>query len=119
MRVKIYLLAILALILMSFHAPVKSVFSQSEVGKVYKIQVPKSKNFDHIDLPHANFVRKMGGFLSIEDLHEMEVRIKHHNPESGKSKLERVDGKKFFNAVPVLHAEVEHATTAGELKEKN
>lgn len=86
-------------------------------SEVYHLALPESGSFSSVDIPKKNFIIKKGGIADIGTLHGVYVIVKEEK-NNGKVILARKDGKHFFNAFPVIHADLEEALAAGELVKK-
>ncbi|WP_051908155.1 hypothetical protein [Flavimarina sp. Hel_I_48] len=121
MALKTYFIAILGLF------SVFSNYDEHEVKNIdlemiaqtmeYHLVLPDSGVFKSIDVPKKNFIIKRGGIADMDTLHGVHVIIKEEKKD-GKVTLARKDGKHFFNAFPVLHADLESALATGELVKK-
>lgn len=89
------------------------------VGDVLIIAKNKGETYRHIDVPRLNMIVKRGGIASYKSIYNAKVKITEVSEnEYGKTfvKLERVDGKKFFNHKKSVLAHYENAISSGELK---
>lgn len=94
---------------------------QVAVGDILVIEGPSTHNYKHIDFPKANIIYKRGGIPNFDDLYQSQVKVIETTTKKDGSKevvLQRVDGKKFFNAFPTVSADLTKALNSGELVKK-
>lgn len=121
MILKIYFIAIIGLFMVFSDLNENVVDSNINYiqmqGQEYHLVLPESGNFEGIDIPKKNFIIKKGGIANVDALHGLRVVVKEEK-DNGKVILVRKDGKRFFNAFPVIHADLNKALSAGELVKK-
>ncbi len=95
---------------------------QPKVGDTLIIAQPKGETYKHIDFPRLNTLVKRGKIASYKSVYNVEVIVtKVMENEYGRvdAKLERVDGKKFFNLSKSVTSNYSKAIEIGELRTKS
>lgn len=102
-----------------------NIFSNLEnpkVGDTLIVAINEGTRYKHIDFPRLNFIAKRGGVASYKSVHNIEViivEVLENKYGRIDVKLERVDGKKFFNFKKSVTANYVKALAKGELKHKS
>ena len=109
----------LMLISLSFNA---QVVSDSDISVGDKLTVGELTNgtFKFIKLPKANFIIKKGGLANYKSIEKSTVVISNiEKDKKGNTivELKRNNGKKFFNAIWTIKADLKPALDSGELKQ--
>ena len=109
----------LMLISLSFNA---QVVSDSDISIGDKLTVGELTNgtFKFIKLPKANFIIKKGGLANYKSIEKSTVVISNiEKDKKGNTivELKRNNGKKFFNAIWTIKADLKQALNSGELKQ--
>lgn len=89
------------------------------VGDKLVVSKHTGETFKHIEFPRLNLLVKRGSIASYKSVHNTEVVITEVvENEFGRIdvKLERADGKKFFNHKKSVMAHYEKAISSGELE---
>lgn len=93
-----------------------------KVGEVLVVKENKGEKYNHIDFPRLNFLVKKGHKASYKSVYGVEVvvvEVLENKYGRVDVKLERTDGKKFFNYKKTVTANYEKALAKGELKQKS
>ncbi|MBT8183863.1 MAG: hypothetical protein KJN76_03415 [Eudoraea sp.] len=88
------------------------------IGNVLIINSPKGSSFNHLHFPRKNFIIKRGGIANFKSVYGNRVKIsavEHLEDGSTKVYLKRTDGRKFFNFLPRVAANLELALENEEL----
>lgn len=86
-----------------------------KAGDVLAITKETNTPFNHLHFPRANFIIKRGGIADFKTLDGMKVKIEEIS-EDNTVKLIPLDGKKFFNRLTYVNADLEKALESNELK---
>lgn len=112
----------LVFILSGFSAIAQETSDLVAVGDVMNINLPENGSFEHIHFPRKNFIIKRGGIANMKSVHGNKVMITNIKTISNgntRVTLKRKDGRKFFNYLPSVKADLENALAKGELKMPN
>ncbi len=93
-----------------------------KTGDVYIINEVESLNYNYIDLPRLNTLIKKGSVANYKSIVGIEVVVESvikKDDNTTEVVLKRKDGKKFFNYLPTVSANLEKAVEKGELTFKN
>lgn len=96
--------------------------TKPKVGDILVIKKNKGEKYSYIDFPRLNFLVKRGSVASYKSVYNLEVVVTEVlENKYGKIdvKLERADGKKFFNHKNWVIANYEKALSSGELHVKS
>jgi hypothetical protein len=90
-----------------------------KVGDTLIVLENTGENYKHINFPRLNLIVKRGGIASYKSVYHTKVvvtEVIENTTGRFDVKLERVDGKKFFNHIRSVKANYEKALAKGELK---
>ncbi|WP_299782306.1 hypothetical protein [uncultured Formosa sp.] len=88
------------------------------VGDVVTIGAPSNFEYSSIKFPRKNFIMKRGGIVNHKSLAGVKVevvRVEKRRDGSREAIIKRADGRKFFNVLPTVIIELEHAVDTKEL----
>ncbi len=89
-----------------------------KVGDILVIKKNKGEKYNYIGFPRLNFLVKRGSVASYKSVYNLEVvvtEVLENKYGRIDVKLERADGKKFFNHKNWVIANYEKALSSGEL----
>ena len=115
-------IAILSFLMVSWGNNELPVQNKPKVGDILVINKNKGEKYNHIDFPRLNFLVKRGSIASYKSVHNLEVivtEVLENKYGRIDVKLERADGKKFFNHKNSVLANYEKALSSGELYVKS
>lgn len=112
-----------AIILLTFLFFSNSAFSQEQndnlkPGDILTINKDSSTPFKHLYFPRPNFIIKRGAIPNYKALDKMKVKIEEIS-QGSTVKLTLLNGKRFFNKISYVMADIEKALESNELKKTN
>ncbi len=96
-----------------------SIQEKPKVGDILVIKKNKGEKYNYIGFPRLNFLVKRGNVASYKSVYNLEVvvtEVLENKYGRIDVKLERADGKKFFNHKNWVIANYEKALSSGELQ---
>lgn len=105
-------------ILIAQYTEAQIVTDSNVIGKTFIIKAPEGNSFDHLNFPRLNFIIKKRGIANYKSVYGKRVKITASEQlEDGNTRvyLKRTDGRKFFNYLPEVAANLELALQSGEL----
>ena len=111
------LIFFIAVLIVQF-AEAQNVTEKDVVGKILFIKAPKGHSFNHLNFPRLNFIIKKRGIANYKSVYDNRVKITASEQlEDGNTRvyLKRTNGRKFFNYLPEVAANLELALQSGEL----
>ena len=100
------------------YAVSQDVTQNDVMGKILVIKAPEGNSFNHLNFPRLNFIIKKRGIANYKSVYGKRVKITASEQlEDGSTRvyLKRTDGRKFFNYLPEVAANLELALQSGEL----
>ena len=116
MRSFLSFIAFMAISTITVHAQESS--ANYQVGDVFVIGNLVNNDFNHIDLPKANFIYKKGGIPNYKNLSGQKVKIaslKQGKDGQWIARIQLVASKKFFNTHKELSVDLVEAVNDQEL----
>ena len=89
-----------------------------QVGDIYVIEKPSGNEFKHVMFPKRNLIIKRGGIPDMDMVKNLEVEVvgvTYTMDNKTLVTLKRTDGRRFFNALFSVKADLDGALQSGEL----
>lgn len=105
----------------SFSNNLTPIQEKPKVGDTFIVAQNQGETYQHIDFPRLNILVKRGRIASYKSIYNIEVVVTDViENEYGRVdvRLERTDGKKFFNLTKSVRSNYKKALENGELKVK-
>ena len=87
------------------------------VGDVVTLGTPSTFTYSSLKFPKSNFIIKRGGIINYNSLAGLKVQVVSIEDTEGSrvAVIRRADGRKFFNVLPTVKVELDHAVDKKEL----